>query len=233
MREIVLDTETTGLDPDTGDRIVEIGCLELINHVPTGRTLHHYINPERDMPLGAFEVHGLSSEFLSGYPVFAALADEIVEFLGDAVLVIHNAAFDMKFINSELRRLARPEIPMAQALDTVQLARRKYPGAQVSLDALCRRFEIDNGHRTLHGALLDADLLAAVYLELIGGRQPDLALAAEVTIEVTAGQQAAERAARPFREPRPHAPSTEELAAHRAFLDSIKEPIWLAGQPAG
>lgn len=173
MREIVLDTETTGLDPDAGDRIVEIGCLELINHVPTGRTLHHYINPERDMPLAAFEVHGLSTEFLSGYPVFAALADEIVEFLGDAVLVIHNASFDMKFINSELRRLSRPEIPMAQALDTVQLARRKYPGAQVSLDALCRRFEIDNGHRTLHGALLDADLLAAVYLELIGGRQPD------------------------------------------------------------
>ncbi|MEQ9334089.1 DNA polymerase III subunit epsilon [Thalassobaculum sp.] len=233
MREIVLDTETTGLDPATGDRIVEIGCLELINHVPTGRSLHHYINPERDMPLGAFEVHGLSTEFLSGYPVFAAVADEIVEFLGDAVLVIHNAAFDMKFINAELRRLERPEIPMSQALDTVQLARRKYPGAQVSLDALCRRFEIDNGHRTLHGALLDADLLAAVYLELIGGRQPDLALAAEAAPEPTATQRAEERAARPFREPRPHAPSVEELAAHRAFLDSIKNPIWLAGQAAG
>lgn len=230
MREIVLDTETTGLDPDTGDRIVEIGCLELINHVPTGRTLHHYINPERDMPQAAFEVHGLSTEFLSGYPVFAALAEEIVEFLGDAVLVIHNASFDMKFINSELRRLSRPEIPMTQALDTVQLARRKYPGAQVSLDALCRRFEIDNGHRTLHGALLDADLLAAVYLELIGGRQPDLALATETASEPTAGQRAAERAARPYRAPRPHAPSAEELAAHRAFLESIRDPIWLAGQ---
>lgn len=233
MREIVLDTETTGLDPDTGDRIVEIGCVELINHVPTGRTLHHYINPERDMPLAAFEVHGLSAEFLSGHPVFAALADGILEFLGDAVLVIHNASFDMKFINSELRRLSRPEIPMAQALDTVQLARRKYPGAQVSLDALCRRFEIDNGHRTLHGALLDADLLAAVYLELIGGRQPDLALATETASEPSAGQRAAERAARPFRKPRAHAPSAEELAAHQAFLESIKDPIWLSGQPAG
>jgi DNA polymerase-3 subunit epsilon len=234
MREIVLDTETTGLDPETGDRIVEIGCLELINHVPTGRTLHHYINPERDMPQAAFEVHGLSTEFLSGYPVFAALADEIVEFLGDAVLVIHNAAFDMKFINSELRRLGRPEIPMSQALDTVQLARRKYPGAQVSLDALCRRFEIDNGHRTLHGALLDADLLAAVYLELIGGRQPDLALATEAgTDSGAAGSRTVEQAARPYREPRPHAPSAEELSAHRAFLESLKEPLWLAAQPAG
>lgn len=229
MREIVLDTETTGLDPATGDRIVEIGCLELINHVPTGRTLHHYINPERDMPLGAFEVHGLSTEFLSGYPVFAALADEIIEFLGDAVLVIHNAAFDMRFLNAELRRLGRPELPMARALDTVQLARRKYPGAQVSLDALCRRFEIDNGHRTLHGALLDADLLAAVYLELIGGRQPDLALASDAAAGDTAGQRVIEGLPRTYREPRPHAATAEELAAHRAFVEKLKEPLWLAG----
>lgn len=229
MREIVLDTETTGLDPATGDRIVEIGCLELINHVPTGRTLHHYINPERDMPEEAFAVHGLSTEFLSGYPVFAALADEIVEFLGDAVLVIHNAAFDMKFINAELKRLARPEIPMSQALDTVQLARRKYPGAQVSLDALCRRFEIDNGHRTLHGALLDADLLAAVYLELIGGRQPDLALASDGVATEGGAPRTVESAAGSYRAPRPHAPSADELAAHRGFLKSIKEPLWLAG----
>lgn len=231
MREIVLDTETTGLDPETGDRVVEIGCVELINHVPTGRTLHHYINPERDMPQAAFEVHGLSTEFLAGYPVFAALADEIVAFLGDAVLVIHNAAFDMKFLNSELRRAGRAELPMSRALDTVQLARRKYPGAQVSLDALCRRFEIDNGHRTLHGALLDADLLAAVYLELIGGRQPDLALASTTASDPAAALRAAERTDRPYREPRPHAPSAEELAAHRAFLQAIKEPLWLADQP--
>ena len=229
MREIVLDTETTGLDPATGDRVVEIGCVELINHVPSGRTLHHYFNPERDMPQGAFEVHGLSIEFLSNYPVFGALADDILDFLGDAVLVIHNAAFDMRFINAELRRLGRPELPMSRALDTVQLARRKYPGAQVSLDALCRRFEIDNGHRTLHGALLDADLLAAVYLELIGGRQPDLALAALGTADDAGGRAAIERVTQAYREPRPHAPSTEELAAHRAFLESIKEPLWLAG----
>lgn len=229
MREIVLDTETTGLDPATGDRIVEIGCLELINHVPTGRTLHHYINPERDMPQGAFEVHGLSAEFLSGYPVFAALADEILEFLDDAVLVIHNAAFDMRFINAELRRLGRPELPMTRALDTVQLARRKYPGAQVSLDALCRRFEIDNGHRTLHGALLDADLLAAVYLELIGGRQPDLALATDAGSSEGRGERLIERVERTYREPRPHAPSAEELAAHRAFVATLKKPLWLAG----
>lgn len=229
MREIVLDTETTGLDPLTGDRIVEIGCVELINHVPSGRTLHHYINPERDMPQGAFDVHGLSAEFLSGYPVFAALADEILEFLGDAVLVIHNAAFDMRFINAELRRLRRSELPMTRALDTVQLARRKYPGAQVSLDALCRRFEIDNGHRTLHGALLDADLLAAVYLELIGGRQPDLALATDAGSSEGRDERLIERVARTYREPRPHAPSVEELAAHRAFVETLKKPLWLAG----
>lgn len=197
--------------------------------MPTGRTLHHYINPERDMPLGAFEVHGLSTEFLSGYPVFAALADEIIEFLGDAVLVIHNAGFDMRFLNAELRRLGRPELPMARALDTVQLARRKYPGAQVSLDALCRRFEIDNGHRTLHGALLDADLLAAVYLELIGGRQPDLALATDTGATDAAGQRIVERLPRAYREPRPHAPTAGELAAHRAFIEKLKEPLWLAG----
>lgn len=232
MREIVLDTETTGLDPNTGDRIVEIGCLELINHVPTGVTLHHYINPERDMPDGAFAVHGLSAEFLSGYPTFAELADEIVAFLGDSTLVIHNASFDMKFINSELKRLERAPIPMEQALDTVALARRKYPGAQVSLDALCRRFEISNAHRTLHGALLDADLLASVYLELIGGRQPDLMAApgGEQSASSTTGsaQDGAGQVDRGYRPPRPHAPTPEELAAHGAFLEKLKNPIWSA-----
>lgn len=225
MREIVLDTETTGLDPESGDRIVEVGCVELINHVPSGATLHRYVNPERDMPEGAFAVHGLSSEFLAGYPVFAAFVDEFLDFLGDAVLVIHNAAFDMRFINAELRRLGRSELPMNRALDTVQLARRKYPGAQVSLDALCRRFEIDNGHRTLHGALLDADLLAAVYLELIGGRQPDLALAGQGSGDSAA--RPLEQTARPFREPRPHAPTPEELAEHRRFLDLLENPLWV------
>lgn len=230
MREIVLDTETTGLDANGGDRIVEIGCLELVNHVPTGKMLHHYINPEREMPLGAFEIHGLSTAFLSQYPPFAALVDEIVEFLGDAALVIHNARFDMGFINAELRACGRPELPMEQAIDTVQLARRKYPGAQVSLDALCRRFEIDNAHRTLHGALLDADLLASVYLELIGGRQPGLGLAGETAQDETArsGVQAS-LADRGFREPRPHQPTTEEAAAHQAFLEKLSEPLWLSG----
>jgi DNA polymerase-3 subunit epsilon len=224
MREIVLDTETTGLDPENGDRIVEVGCVELFNHVPTGVTLHRYVNPERDMPEGAFAVHGLSSAFLAGYPVFAEFADEFIDFLGDAALVIHNAAFDMRFINAELRRLGRPELPMNRALDTVQLARRKYPGAQVSLDALCRRFEIDNGHRTLHGALLDADLLAAVYLELIGGRQPDLALAGQTSGD--GATRPVEQISRPFREPRPHAPTPEELAEHRRFVDSLDNPLW-------
>lgn len=225
MREIVLDTETTGLDAAGGDRIVEIGCLELINHVPTGKTLHHYIDPEREMPLAAFEIHGLSTEFLSQYPPFATLVDEIVDFLGDATLIIHNARFDMGFINAELRACGRPELAMEQAIDTVQLARRKYPGAQVSLDALCRRFEIDNAHRTLHGALLDADLLASVYLELIGGRQPGLGLAGETA---RSGAQAS-LADRGYREPRPHRPTAEEAAAHQAFLEKLSEPLWLSG----
>lgn len=233
MREIVLDTETTGLDPNSGDKIVEIGCLELINHVPTGQTLHHYINPERDMPQGAFDVHGLSSEFLSDYPVFADLADEIMAFLGDSILIIHNARFDMGFINAELRSCGRPELPMEQAKDTVQLARRKYPGAQVSLDALCRRFEIDNAHRTLHGALLDADLLASVYLELIGGRQPGLSLAGEPSRD-GANPSPAEAlpVERGYRPPRPHQPTPEEAAAHQLFLEKLREPLWLSGTKA-
>lgn len=233
MREIVLDTETTGLDPETGDRVVEIGCLELINHVPTGKTLHHYINPERDMPEEAFRVHGLSAEFLSGHPKFEELVDDILEFLGDATLVIHNASFDMRFINKELELVRRAPIPMDRALDTVALARRKYPGAQVSLDALCRRFEIDNSNRELHGALIDADLLASVYLELIGGRQPDLmAPAGDDKSAASAGggsPETIERIDRAYREPRPHAPTQEEAAAHAAFLEKLSDPIWSAG----
>ncbi len=176
MREIVLDTETTGLDPTTGDRIVEIGAVELFNHMPTGEVYHQYINPERDMPAGAFAVHGLSIEFLSDKPVFATIAQEFLDFIQDSPLVIHNAAFDMKFLNAELEWCRKPKIPMAQALDTLAIARKKFAGAQNSLDALCRRFGIDNANRTLHGALLDSEILAEVYLELIGGRQPDFAL---------------------------------------------------------
>ncbi len=222
MREIVLDTETTGLDPLNGDRIVEIGCVELVNHVPTGRTWHEYVNPERDVPADAVAVHGLTTEMLRDKPVFAALAEAFLDFIGDAPLVIHNGAFDMAFLNAELRRCGRPELPAGRLIDTLEIARKRFPGAPNSLDALCRRFGIDATARTKHGALIDCDLLAAVYLELIGGRQPGFALldqaAATATAVVTPD--------RPPRPPRPHAPSAAELAAHAAFLDQLTDPIW-------
>ncbi len=223
MREIVLDTETTGLDPLSGHRVVEIGCVELVNHVPTGARYHQYINPERDMPAEAFKVHGLSEAFLADHPVFAEIADGFLDFVGDAGLIIHNAAFDMGFLNAELARLKRPAIDMARATDTVVLARRKFPGAGASLDALCKRFQIDISHRDLHGALKDAELLAAVYLELIGGRQTDLGLAADRAADLTP-EATTTAAPRP---PRPHAPSADEIAAHRAFIEKLDNPIWL------
>ncbi len=219
MREVVLDTETTGLSPASGDRIVEIGCVELINHLPTGRNFHEYVNPERDMPEQAEAVHGLSEEFLSGKPVFAKISDAFDAFIGDSILIIHNAEFDLGFINAERERLDLEPLPSDRAIDTVQLARRKFPGAQASLDALCRRFHIDLSERSLHGALKDARLLAEVYLELIGGRQQGLELAAETV--AAAGDQEKNR-----RPPRPHAPSAEEQAAHALFLGKIKKPIW-------
>lgn len=218
MREIVLDTETTGFDPDTGDRIVEIGAVELMNHLPTGNHFHVYINPERDMPADAFAVHGLSTEFLSDKPRFAEIAPDFIEFIGEARLVIHNAAFDMKFLNAELRRVGQPTMPMSRALDTVAMARQKFPGAPVSLDALCRRWGIDNSNRTLHGALLDSELLAEVYLELIGGRQPDLVLVAE-PVRPAEGPAAAlhrPRAARPA--PLPPRITAAEREAHAALV---------------
>lgn len=226
MREVVLDTETTGLDPLSGHRLVEIGCIELFNHLPTGRTYQTYLNPDRDMPTAAFEVHGLSDEFLADKPRFAEVVDDFLDFIGPddgAPLVIHNAEFDMRFINAELTRLGRATLPLSRAIDTVRLARQRFPGAQASLDALCRRFGIDNSARTRHGALLDAELLAEVYLELVGGRQPGLVL----------GQGAAAAAAGPrreFRPPRPHAPSAGELARHEAFIARfVKDAIWLKG----
>ena len=222
MREIVLDRETTGLDPASGNRIVEIGCVELENYVPSGATYHQYINPERDMPDEAFAVHGLSEAFLEDYPTFAKVADAFCTFIGDAPLVIHNAAFDMGFINAELARLDRPAIPISRAIDTVHMARKKFPGAPASLDALCRRFGIDNQARTKHGALLDADLLASVYLELVGGRQQDLALSAEKG----STQIAVEAVDRPFRPARKHEPTSEERAAHVAFVEGLSEPVW-------
>ncbi|PUB17184.1 DNA polymerase III subunit epsilon [Yoonia sediminilitoris] len=226
MREIVLDTETTGFEPLEGDRIVEIGAVELMGHVPTGRTYHQYINPKRSMPQEAFAVHGLGDEFLADKPVFADIAQAFVDFIGDAKLVIHNAAFDMKFLNAELGWVNRPLLPMDQAVDTLMIARRRFPGSPASLDALCRRFGIDNSSRTLHGALLDSEILAEVYLELIGGRQPDFALSADTRTNTSGGSSDAWRPV-----PRPQAlPSRlkdEEAAAHAAFIESLGDgAVW-------
>ena len=225
MIECVLDTETTGLDPASGDRVVEIGCVELDNLVPTGRTFQAYINPEREVPEGAFAVHGLSTEFLKSKPVFAEIVEAFLAFIGEAALIMHNAEFDRGFLNAELARINRPPFPIDRAVDTLRIARTRFPGAPASLDALCRRFGIDTAERGLHGALLDAQLLAEVYLQLRGGRQPGLALGAST-------RGAAETAVAPAetrpRAPRPHAPSEEETAAHAAFLESLKNPLWRA-----
>ncbi len=226
MREIVLDTETTGISPQDGHRLVEIGCLELFNHVATGKFFHTYINPERDMPEGAFRIHGLSEEFLSDKPKFAEVADDFLEFIGEDPLVIHNASFDMGFINAELKQIGRPSLPMARAIDTLEIARRKYPGAQNNLDALCRRFNVDNSGRTKHGALLDSELLAEVYLELMGGRQPGLVLQRELAAKT--GEKVA-RAARPT--PLPSRLTDEEREAHDVFVASLGEnALWLSSK---
>lgn len=224
MREIVLDTETTGLDPESGDRLVEIGAVELLNHMPTGRTFHAYINPQRDVPQEAVDVHGLTAQFLADKPVFAAIAIEFAAFIGDARLVIHNAAFDMKFLNAELGWAKQPAVAWARAVDTLELARRRFPGAQNTLDALCRRFGVDNSAREKHGALLDSELLAAVYLELIGGRQPDLSLTV-----VTAGPAGGAAWAVPPR-PRPLGPrlTFAEAEAHARFVAGLGEgALWV------
>ena len=216
LREIVLDTETTGMEPSEGDKLVEIGCVELENHLPTGRQLHLYINPEREVPAGAVAVHGLTYDFLKDKPTFAEVVGEFLDFIGeDAKLVIHNAEFDMKFLNWELKTLGFPSIDARRAIDTVKIARQKFPGSPANLDALCRRFGIDNTNRTLHGALLDSELLAEVYLELLGGRQRGL------LDEGSMAQQtltSAVKVDRPFREPRPHSASDEEKAAHAALF---------------
>ena len=221
MREIVFDTETTGLDPTAGHRVVEIGCVELINHMPTGQTRQWYINPERDMPEDAFNVHGLSEHFLSDKPVFGAIAVDFLQFVEGAVLIAHNANFDIRFLNSELAALDRPNLAQDKLLDTIAIARKKFPGGQYSLDALCRRFKIDTAARQKHGALLDAELLAEVYLELIGGRQPDLVLSPNQTIvsEVKPNKHKS-------RPPRRHDPTAEEETAHLAFISNMKDPIW-------
>ena len=224
MREIALDTETTGLDPYSGHRIVEIGAVEMDNHIRTGNHFHIYLNPERDMPEEAERVHGLSIDFLRDKPLFRTIADSFLEFIGDSPLVIHNAQFDMKFINAELEKLGYPKISMEQTIDTVQMARKKFPGQPANLDALCRRFQIDLSARSKHGALLDSELLAEVYLELKGGRQKGLALASE-TPEATTQSQAIETtkieiSARSF------SVTEAEQKAHQALISKIKEPIW-------
>ena len=218
MREIVLDTETTGLDPQAGHRIVEISCLELQHHIPTGREFHRYVNPGRDIPIDALSVHGLTAEFLATFPPFAEVADELLAFIGSDPLVIHNAEFDLAFLSMELARLERTP-PAFKAIDTLGLARQRYPGAPASLDALCRRFDIDLSGRADHGARIDCGLLAAVYLELIGGRQPGLDFAAPAATGLAS--------VRITRAPRPHSPTAEELAAHRAMLALLTAPLWL------
>jgi DNA polymerase-3 subunit epsilon len=224
-REIVLDTETTGLSPAAGDRLVEIGCVELINHIPSGRHYHVYINPQRSMPEEAFRVHGLSEEFLADKPLFKDVAADFLAFVGDAQLVIHNASFDMGFLNAELERAGRP--PLANpVLDTVMLAREKHPGARVSLDALCKHYGIDNSRRTLHGALLDSEILAEVYLELMGGKQVSLALIAENRIS-GADAIASRVVARARPTPLPRRITAEERAAHDAFIGKLgDDAIW-------
>lgn len=225
MREIVLDTETTGFDPESGDRIVEIGAVELHNHVATGRTYHQYINPERSMPQEAFEVHGLGDDFLRDKPRFAEIGEAFLDFVGDAKMVIHNAAFDMKFLNAELGWINLPKLPWEQAIDTLEIARKRFPGSPASLDALCRRFSIDNTARTLHGALLDSEILAEVYLELIGGRQPDFALA-------SSSRQHSGNSAdnwRPTPRPNPLAAriTPQEREAHDTFVAKLGEDsLW-------
>ena len=221
MREIVLDTETTGLDPTAGHWVVEIACLELLNHIPTGRHFQRYVNPEREVPADAIAVHGLSAEFLGDKPRFAEIADELLSFIGEAPVVIHNAEFDIGFLNAEFVRLDRSPFPQQRIVDTLVMARQKFPGAPASLDALCRRFAIDNTTRTKHGALLDTELLASVYLELIGGRQAGLELSVVDEVAVIAASSV-----RTSRLPRPHAPTEAELAAHLLLVAQLSDPIW-------
>ena len=229
MREIIFDTETTGFDPLTGDRLVEIGCIELINRVPSGLTFHRYFNPQRTMPASAQAVHGLSDAFLADKPLFGSMVEDLLEFLGDSMLVAHNARFDFGFLNHELRLCGRSEISFDRMIDTVAMARIAHPGAKHSLDALCTRFGIDRSHRIKHGALLDAELLAQVYIELTGGRQiglgfGDAAARDEQIVKIDACMidrpQRIQRAARPF------SALPEELERHRAFVATLTEPLW-------
>jgi len=231
MREIVFDTETTGLNPSAGDRVVEIGCVEIFNRVETGRSFHAYFNPERDMPFEAQEVHGLSNLFLSDKPRFAEKVEELLEFLEDSPLVAHNASFDFGFLNFELEKCGRPAVSLTRMRDTLSLARTKHPGAKHSLDALCMRFGIDRSQRIKHGALLDAQLLAQVYVELTGGRQIGLGLVAD-TDRAAVDASAGTVRTREFRPARPHHALPEELERHRAFIAKLVNPLWARFAPA-
>jgi len=232
MREIVFDTETTGLNPGGGDRIVEIGCIEVYNRVETGRSFHAYFNPDRDMPFDAQEVHGLTNLFLSDKPRFAELADELLDFLEDSPLVAHNASFDFGFLNFELERCGKSPVSMSRMVDTLTLARTKHPGAKHSLDALCMRFGVDRSQRIKHGALLDAQLLAQVYVELTGGRQIGLGLVA-VTERLGVAANATAARVRELRPARPHFAHREELERHRAFIAKLVNPLWARFAEAG
>jgi DNA polymerase III subunit epsilon len=235
MREIVFDTETTGLSPLNGDRLVEIGCVEIINRVETGRTYHAYFHPDRDMPIEAERVHGLSITFLSDKPRFHESVEALLDFIGDAPLVAHNAAFDFGFLNAELERCGRPIVAMERMVDTLAIARTRHPGAKHSLDALCNRYGIDRSHRVKHGALLDAQLLAQLYVELTGGRQIGLGLADSAAITVTetiVAEVVATPATRPIRAPRPHHASAAEIERHQAFVATLVNPVWATFGPA-
>jgi DNA polymerase-3 subunit epsilon len=227
MREIIFDTETTGFDPATGDRLVEIGCIELVNRVETGRTFHRYCNPQRPMPSAAERVHGLSDAFLADKPLFADIVDDFLAFIGeDSLLIAHNAEFDFGFVDAELKRCRRITLDRARMVDTVAMARKLHPGAKHSLDALCMRYGIDRSHRTLHGALLDAELLTLVYIELTGGRQIGLGLADAATHSEAALGFVVAVGERPFRPARPHTASDAERARHAKFIDGIKGALW-------
>ena len=226
MREIILDTESTGLDPDKGHRLIEIGCVEFLNRVPTGKVFHTYLNPERDVPEEAYRIHKLSTEFLKDKPLFSEVHQDFLLFLGEDSLVIHNASFDLKFINAELKRVNLPFIPLSRATDTVLLARRKFPGSPANLDALCSRFKINISQRSAqgHGALLDAQLLAKVYIELLGGNQIELSIGREKETEKEGSVLKNERMS--VIPPRPHAPTPEEIEAHRVLCKGLKNPLW-------
>lgn len=228
VREIVFDTETTGFNAEEGERLVEIGAVELINHIPTGKTYHQYINPEKEVPEEAYKVHGLSYDFLKDFPTFDKVADDWLEFIGeDSVLVAHNAQFDINFVNYELKQLGKPTLAWDRVVDTLEIARSMFPGARNNLDALCKRFGVDNSSRTNHGALLDAELLAKVYLELMGGEEPTMGL--EDKKETKASVSFENHENKIYREPRPFAATAEELEAHKAFLESkIKNAVWLS-----